>query len=290
MHFCGIDRESRDRVHTACLAVLALAVSLAGTFGLTQENPKGKDSTEEFSPTTKLIASRLDQPVSIRFGVPLDDVLRCIKSVTKKGRNDEGIPLYVDPQGLQELRKSLTSRVTVDPERVPLGVTLGRVLSQLDLAYVIKDDVVFISSRRRVARERNEKAVRVLDATPATKVLLAKLEAPVSMSFANETPLADIVRYLGQATKKGPADSGIKILVAPNGLREVGKSAMSTVAIDLQGVPLKTTLRLLLRQLDLVYAVKDGMLVITSAAGAQKLERRASPGADSPERRGSEPN
>jgi hypothetical protein len=38
----------------------------------------------------------------------------------------------------------------------------------------------------------------------------------------------------------------------------------STIRIDVEGVPLRTTLRLLLRQLGLGYYVKDGMLNISS--------------------------
>ena len=34
--------------------------------------------------------------------------------------------------------------------------------------------------------------------------------------------------------------------------------------MDLEGVPLKTTLRLLLRQLGLAYCVRDGVLIISS--------------------------
>ena len=38
----------------------------------------------------------------------------------------------------------------------------------------------------------------------------------------------------------------------------------STVAIELEGVALKTSLRLCLKQLCLSYSVRDGMLLITS--------------------------
>jgi hypothetical protein len=38
----------------------------------------------------------------------------------------------------------------------------------------------------------------------------------------------------------------------------------SSVTLELEGIPLRTSLRLLLRQLNLVYGVNDGLLIITS--------------------------
>ena len=40
----------------------------------------------------------------------------------------------------------------------------------------------------------------------------------------------------------------------------------STVTMNLEGIPLRTTLRLMLKQLTLTYTVKDGLLTITSTA------------------------
>ena len=51
--------------------------------------------------------------------------------------------------------------------------------------------------------------------------------------------------------------------------------------MDLEGVPLKITLKLLLKQLDLTYTVKDGFLMITSQESEdQQTEIRVYPVAD----------
>lgn len=76
---------------------------------------------------------------------------------------------------------------------------------------------------------------------PRDLLIHAKLEEPISMSFANETPLADIVQYIKAATT-GPHDSGIPIYVNPDGLRRANKTMNSAVALDIEGVPLRTTL------------------------------------------------
>jgi hypothetical protein len=61
---------------------------------------------------------------------------------------------------------------------------------------------------------------------------------------------------------------GIPVYVDPVGLQEAEKSMTSTVhGLDLEGIPLRRTLQLLLSQIDLVYFVEDGILYITAAGG-----------------------
>jgi tetratricopeptide (TPR) repeat protein len=133
-------------------------------------------------------------------------------------------------------------------------------------------------SERRIARYG--KAVDVFDRDPKTKQILEKLDQPIAMSFPNETPLEDVLKYIKQATQ-GVNDSGIPIYVDPLGLTEADRTPTSPVSIDLEGVPLKVTLRLLLKQLGLTYTVKDGFLMITSQdAEDQQTEIRVYPVAD----------
>jgi hypothetical protein len=98
---------------------------------------------------------------------------------------------------------------------------------------------------------------------PRSLALLLRLEEPVAMSFANDTPLEDVLVYIKQATA-GPKRPGIPIYVDPQGLQQAEKSLTSPIQIDLEGIPLRRTLQLLLKQLGLTYFVDDGILVITS--------------------------
>ena len=133
-------------------------------------------------------------------------------------------------------------------------------------------------SERRIARYG--RAVDVFDRDPRTKQILEKLDQPIAMNFPNETPLEDVLKYIRQATT-GPNDSGIPMYIDPLGLQEADKTQTSPVSIDLEGVPLKTTLRLLLKQLGLTYTVKDGFLMITSQESEdQQTEIRVYPVAD----------
>jgi hypothetical protein len=92
-----------------------------------------------------------------------------------------------------------------------------------------------------------------------------KLQQKVPMNFPKDTPLEDVLKYVRSATvgrEKG--DGPIPIYVDPIGLQEAEKTMKSPVALEIEGVPLATSLRLALRPLNLMFFVqKDGLLIIT---------------------------
>ena len=114
-----------------------------------------------------------------------------------------------------------------------------------------------------------------LDRDPQrTKRIIERLELPIPMSFPNETPLEDVLKHMKQATAT-PTQPGFPIYVDPLGMQEADKTLTSPVKIDLGRVPLKTSLRLILKQLGLTYTVKDGYLMITSEESVdQQIEFR----------------
>jgi hypothetical protein len=203
---------------------------------------------------------------------PLDDVLKYIKQATTT-KTFSGIPIYVDPLGLQAAERSLNSTVRLNRNGLALKRTLALILGQLGLAYAVKDGFLIISTPELIRQEQTEPAVIAVDRSQRTIAVLAKLEEPISMSFANETPLDDVLKYIKQATTT-QTFNGIPIYVDPLGLQEAGRSLTSTITIDLEGVPLKTTLRLLLKQLGLAYLVRDGRLVISSIQGIRNSQPR----------------
>ncbi len=136
-------------------------------------------------------------------------------------------------------------------------------------------------------REISEKRIKryesvSLDSRDArSQAILAKLDQPVSMPFGNETPLEDVIKYVKSSTTDAAMPQGIPIYVDPVGLQEAEKTMASPITLNLDGVPLKKSLKLLLKQLDLTYTVKDGLLTITSTASKdQPTEIRVYPVAD----------
>ena len=99
---------------------------------------------------------------------------------------------------------------------------------------------------------------------PANARILKLLEQPVRMHFLEPTTLEDLLKYVKDATSRIDG-KGIPIYVDPIGLQEAERSMTSTVRIVRHDLPLKTSLHLCLRQLQLAYRVTDGFLQITSA-------------------------
>src|SRR5262249_19885562 len=94
--------------------------------------------------------------------------------------------------------------------------------------------------------------------------VLKTLEQPIPMHFPHETPLEEVLKYI-IATARCEDGRALPIYVNPVGLQEAEKTSVSPVVIDLEDLPLNTTLRLALEQLGLVYFVKDGLLQIVGA-------------------------
>jgi hypothetical protein len=116
--------------------------------------------------------------------------------------------------------------------------------------------------------EKAEAEHRIRELEP-TQAIFAKLEQKIPMKFLDETPLEVGLKYIKSATQ-GPKDNGIPIYVDPVGLNKAEKTMTSPVTLDLEGVPLGTTLRLVLKQLGLTYEVEDGRLTITSEGEDRK--------------------
>ena len=114
-----------------------------------------------------------------------------------------------------------------------------------------------------------------------TMAIDRKLEQPISMPFPQETPLEEVIKYIKSATVSPQLPEGIPIYVDPVGLQEAEKTMSSTVTLALEGVTLKKSLKLLLKQLDLTYTVKDGLMTIThNSSKDQPTEIRVYPVAD----------
>jgi hypothetical protein len=89
----------------------------------------------------------------------------------------------------------------------------------------------------------------------------ALLERSIPMHFAQPTPLEDVEKHVRAETRRIDG-LGLPIHVDPVGLNEVEKTMQSPLALDIDGIPLKTSLHLALRQLGLTYEIREGLLEI----------------------------
>jgi hypothetical protein len=114
-------------------------------------------ASAEKSPKSQAILKRLDEPITLHFPseTPLEEVLKHIKD-NAKDADGKKLPIYVDPVGLTEADRTMTSPVSFDLEDVPLKSALRLMLRQLGMAYCVRDGVLIISSLEGIANELNE--------------------------------------------------------------------------------------------------------------------------------------
>ncbi len=98
------------------------------------------------------------------------------------------------------------------------------------------------------------------------------LDQPIRLPYPNDTPLEEVLENIREESKKGPTGKAVSIYVDPIGLSEADKTMASTVSIDLEGVPLRVTLALMLKQLGMTYFVNNGLIYITYENTDQKIE------------------
>jgi hypothetical protein len=107
------------------------------------------------------------------------------------------------------------------------------------------------------------------DKSPENKGVSERLEERIPMSFAEPTPLRDVIKYIKSEAAKKTGALPLPIYVDPRGLEESEVSLDRPVTLDLETAPLKTSLRLMLKQLGLAYCVRDGVIIISSVGGVR---------------------
>jgi RNA polymerase sigma factor (sigma-70 family) len=219
------------------------------------------------------IRAKLDEPIAMNFAVetPLQEVRKYIKEKTRDPKMGfpDGIPIYFAPEGLQVEDKTIDSVIAINLRGIPLRTTLRLLLKQVGLDYRVVDGLVLISDEDSIKKqEPNDPQVMKenLADKNQNEAIRAKLDEEIAIDFGPETTLDEVKRYLGEKTRDERAGfpEGIPIYFNPLGLQDSEKTMQSTISMELRGVPLRTTLRLLLRQVGLIYKVTGGLLVITS--------------------------
>jgi hypothetical protein len=108
-----------------------------------------------------------------------------------------------------------------------------------------------------------------IDKNAKTRAVLKKLDEPASLHFPTETPLEAVLKHIRESVKLSDGKR-IPIYVDPEPFQQSGKTMSVPVTMDLEEVPLKFSLRLLLKQVGLAYCVHDGVLIISSVEGIQR--------------------
>ena len=212
---------------------------------------------EPLDGVTIAILDVLDRPLSMPFDAPtpLEDVIKYVKSGTQSSALPEGIPIYVDPVGLQKAKKSESSPVKLNLEGVSLKRSLKLALGQLGLMYRVKDGLLTIGTEGCFdgEDERTEER-RKASGGPDPAVSALDRVAPIDVPAAS--PLVEALERIG-------ASANVVIVVEP---RAAGMVAAATVGFRAVDLPLKFSLERILGPLGLGYTTRRAMIVVVKAA------------------------
>ncbi len=141
---------------------------------------------------------------------PLEKVLQHIKSSAKGPEFPNGFPIYVNPVGLQEAEKTMTSPVTIDIKGVSIKDVLRLVLKQLGLTYDVHDGILEITSENSEESAPMTPILELADLASRGELSLKEMEE-LSQKFklilqirqfaAGQAPKADQAPNAGQASK-----------------------------------------------------------------------------------------
>jgi hypothetical protein len=116
---------------------------------------------------------------------------------------------------------------------------------------------------QRMSRRRLERygAIELVGDNETERRIQTSLNDEVSFNFV-ELPLSDAVRQISE-------DREIPIVVDSRALEEIGLSAEEPVTMQIKNVSLRSFMRLMLRDLDLTYMIKDEVMQITTIEAAE---------------------
>lgn len=175
------------------------------------------------------IRQKLKTPVSLQFeNAPLSQVLAYMSKIA-------GINIYPDPQGLAEEGVTTDTPVTINlPQEVKLESALNLILHPLRLGYVVKDEVLKITSEQHKAGDLFTKTYNVADLVigiPNFAPGTMGLENAIAQGFGRNAGMVGGNPALGVsanapvahvATRDGRAATGV---IDPNILAQMQKAA-----------------------------------------------------------------
>jgi hypothetical protein len=117
------------------------------------------------SPETRAVLEDLGRPMTAPPAAPatLSSFLKAIRMSSPRPLKPNGIPIYVDPEGLDKAAAALYAPLGATPGIVPIKIALERTLGPLGLGYYVRDGLLTVTSAAdadRVLRENPKEARR----------------------------------------------------------------------------------------------------------------------------------
>jgi hypothetical protein len=194
---------------------------------------------------------------------PFGAIIKAVKALVR-GKDGKSPPFefYLDPVELAVVGLTMETPMAssfVGDQEVSVYQNLQLLLRWSPLVCIVHDGIVIIET----PCDDCPGYPKVTTSEAWTWLVLHEV---VPLSFPNETPLQEVLQAIQRATiGKGKEGRGLAIYVDPIALRDAKKTPGTKVTIELEHVPLRASLGLILKQVDLGFRVReDGILIISN--------------------------
>ncbi len=208
----------------------------------------------------------------------LERLIQVVQSTTKDPAIGlpRGIPIELQTASrrIAQLQPINLPRLASYKKSTPFQTILDKEMKAFGLKYEVKFGTLYIGfdNEQTVLNigndvyEQPSSITRELDDEKRNEMIRAKLDRIIPLKFPKQVSLNELVAYIKKATRDGD-EKPIPIYVDPRVFGDqpfnYAKSVEDpAIVIDLDDVPLRTSLRLALIQMHLEYAVSGGLLII----------------------------
>ncbi|MDD3468684.1 MAG: hypothetical protein PHE53_01735 [Thermoguttaceae bacterium] len=165
---------------------------------LTQRRAKKGENARNLTEAETEITQKLKAPVQVRFnGEPLSSVMTTLSSMA-------GVPIHIDQRGIQAEDVDVSEPVTLDTiNGIRLEAALNLILDPLRLGYIVKNDVLIITSKQACQSEMYNKTYYVADL-----VVPIPNFAPINIGLQDALMQAQAVANMGMGSGNGMNGAG----------------------------------------------------------------------------------
>ncbi len=236
-------------------AVAQFGGGMGGSLNTTHQSelPELVDPT---SKTAQMVSDSLDELVELgelktelgKLGDVLTEIL--------------GIPVFVDERAIKMAELSADTMIDATLPKLPLRSALRRLLHPHGLRVVVEEEGLVVTADFTELTRRGIVTDQWVDNSEVDTMIHDALKKTVTVDFV-DTPLKDAVATLSEL-------ADIPMIIDSRALEEIGLADDQPCGLRISNVRMRSLLRLLLREMDLTYLIKDEVLQITTIEAAEQ--------------------
>ena len=242
----------------ACLVMVIGCLAYSPTFGQSEfvENKSSSPATA----TAARAARALDDPIELG-SITLE--VSALPRFLQEHLTD--IAVYLDPLTLDVAKVDPTTRIEINLPKMSLRSSLRKLLEPLGLRVQLVDEGLAITPHYAVLSRRGIATQRWLGNAESISNIVKRLDQVIAIEVEEE-PLHELIAALSKT-------SGIPMLIDQRSLAEIGISHKEPITSKLTHLSLRSSLSLMLGNLDLTYMIQNEVLQITTVEAAEQNQQ-----------------